>query len=767
VNPRGWMLGVVALAAAVAVAPAAHAKPLELTVLSSEPDQVSGGDALVRVDAPRGLLDKLRVERNGDDVTDAFERKDGSLIGLVEGLELGENTVTVVRNRRSSAPPHDRLVLVNYPTTGPIFSGPHQRPFVCQTNQAGLGEPLVDNQDGEGFRVENPDGSTAGWSLDCSADTKVDYQYRSTEGGFKPLPADGSRPPDLAQTTLLDGRTVDYVVRRERGTINRFIYSFAMLAPLGEDPDDEPDTSLWNKRAIYTFDGGVQIGHRQGNPGGSALYHDGLRKGYGIVHSSGTRASTHYNLELGGETALMTKEEFIERYGVPLYTVGVGGSGGAIQQYVYGQNHPGLIDAGIPQYSYPDMVTQTIHVGDCELLEHYMDVTDGSNPKWQNWDNREWLEGLNADADRPNPYRLGAPGNTECVNGWRGLTPLALNPLWAPDFGGTDRMDPDELAQTHWTHWEDVRNVYGVDPDTGFARQTWDNVGVQYGLQALTAGNITPGEFLDLNAEVGSWEDPEDVVQEGPPFGPPLGPDLVPGLPPITPPFDPWSSRNMELSPGGGTPAPRHEGDIAAINAAYERGLYFDGDIDIPLIDWRHYLEEELDMHNSHQSFASRQRMLDRDGDASNQVVWFTDARPSRQFDQTPEALEVMDEWMANIRAHPKRGVALNKPALATDRCFTTQGEEIARGPNVWDGILDDAPQGECTQEFPLHSTSRIVAGGPFRGGVYKCALQSVDEAVERGLYGSWTQTEAQLERLKEIFPDGVCDYSQEDVGRP
>ena len=79
----------------------------------------------------------------------------------------------------------------------------------------------------------------------------------------------------------------------------------------------------------------------------------------------------------------MTKERFIEGYGVPLYTVGVGGSGGTIQQYVYAQRHPGvIIDAAIPQYSYPDMVTQTIHVGDCELLEHYMDVTDGANPKW-------------------------------------------------------------------------------------------------------------------------------------------------------------------------------------------------------------------------------------------------------------------------------------------------------------------------------------------------------------------------------------------------
>ncbi len=38
----------------------------------------------------------------------------------------------------------------------------------------------------------------------------------------------------------------------------------------------------------------------------------------------------------------MVKEHFVEDHGVPLYTVGVGGSGGAIQQYVYAQNHPGL-----------------------------------------------------------------------------------------------------------------------------------------------------------------------------------------------------------------------------------------------------------------------------------------------------------------------------------------------------------------------------------------------------------------------------------------
>ena len=96
---------------------------------------------------------------------------------------------------------------------------------------------------------------------------------------------------------------------------------------------------------------------------------------------------------------MMTKERFVERYGVPTYTVGLGGSGGAIQQYILGQNQPGILDALLPVQSYPDMVTQTIHVGDCELLEYYMDATDRTNPKWRTTKNRTWLVGMNAEQD--------------------------------------------------------------------------------------------------------------------------------------------------------------------------------------------------------------------------------------------------------------------------------------------------------------------------------------------------------------------------------
>ncbi len=757
------------LAAALASAPASWAKDKHefgLEVLSSPAAMVTGGDALVQLEIPQNVpLHKAKVFRNGTDVTATLELDESArtLTGMVTGLRLGSNTLFADSNGRGNGRPTAELTLVNHPVTGPIFSGPQQQPFVCKTQTQGLGFPQVDNQAGVGMRLFQTPGNQAtplvGWSKDCTVNTVVDFQYRTTGGQFRSLPA-GPLPADVAMTTTLDGRTVPYVVRRERGTIDRFIYAISMLAPPG-DPAAAPDTSLWNRRLIYTFDGGVAIGHNQGTLGGSHLYDIGLSKGYAIVHSSGTRTSTHYNLVLGAETAIMTKERFIEGYGVPLYTVGVGGSGGAIQQYVYAQRHPGvIIDAAIPQYSYPDMVTQTIHVGDCELLEHYMDVTDGANPKWAVWPNRTWIEGMNASATRPNPYRGGLPGNSECVNGWRGLTPLALNPHFGTAGAGTEFYDPAVIAAVKWTHWDDLRNVYGVGAN-GFARVPSDSVGVQYGLRAVTDGNVTPAEFLKLNATVGSWKATSDMVQEGCPFFPPQNP-------PCTSPWDPWSSRNMRLSPDGGvTPAPRLVGDMAAANAAYTSGIVFRGDIDIPVIDWRHYLEAELDMHNSHQSFASRKRMLNFDGDASNQVIWFTDARPARASDQTPQAFQVMDEWLANIRANPGDGVAGNKPAAAVDSCFATDGSLIYAGHDAWAGILDSAPAGRCTQTFPLFSTSRIVAGGPIEGGVFKCALKPVATALADGTYSPWVPNATDAARLAQIFPAGVCDYSKRDVGRP
>src|SRR5918999_2010354 len=64
---------------------------VDLEVLSSRADQVSGGDALVRVEASRHDSGDLRVLLNGDDVTDAFEPSGGDLVGPVDRLEPGPN----------------------------------------------------------------------------------------------------------------------------------------------------------------------------------------------------------------------------------------------------------------------------------------------------------------------------------------------------------------------------------------------------------------------------------------------------------------------------------------------------------------------------------------------------------------------------------------------------------------------------------------------------------------------------------------------------
>src|SRR5215472_7091524 len=104
----GWIL----LALAFATPALAQVKSIE--VLSSRPDRVSGGDALVRI---VDLGSKpAPVTLNGTDVSSDFQPGPAHVrTGLVRPLRLGPN---VLRAGGVS------LKLTNYPITGPIFSGP-------------------------------------------------------------------------------------------------------------------------------------------------------------------------------------------------------------------------------------------------------------------------------------------------------------------------------------------------------------------------------------------------------------------------------------------------------------------------------------------------------------------------------------------------------------------------------------------------------------------------------------------------------------------
>lgn len=655
------------------------------------------------------------------------------------------------------------------PSDGPLHLGPKQVPFICHTYESGLGQPLVDNQDGRGHAVfpeaaGKPDfsASPVGHSERCGIATRVDYFYWDASAQdfrrFDP----GSMfdaPPSTIQWIVVNGRQVPFVVRVETGTLDRFLYTIAMLAPWREStarPDDL-DNRAWNRKLIYYFRGGVGVGHQQGRAswlGGlwraeRAVFPRLLSQGYAIATSSGNQTGIQYNLRLAEEVTLMVKRHFVATYGEPAYTVGLGESGGGVQQYTIAQNHPGLLDAGIPMYSYPDMVTQAIYAGDCNLLEQYFleDVqAKGASSKWAVWSRRQWIEGLNA-SDIVTSSVFRTKGSSECIEGWFFAEPLVLNPRftdpWYLEALERYRYPADEVAAIRWTHFNDLQSIYGVDAE-GYAPILFDNVGVQYGLAALRDGKITPAEFVELNSCAGSWKAQRDYVQWDP-YG------------------DPFDARNMQRDAAacrlpfgaGWAPNPRQAGDLGAMHAAYRSGHVFTGHADIPLIDLRPYLEPKLNMHNVRQSFSARLRMQ-REGHGRNQVIWFTGSEadiPARVGD----ALAVLDAWLTTGR----------RPAGFVDQCTDASGNLIAAGRHVWDGILDQRAPGACTAAYPVKASSRIVAGDSLAGDLFKCALRPLASALADGTYGAISFTAAEVAQLERIFPSGVCDYTQPDQGKP
>jgi len=118
----------------------------------------------------------VRIELNGANITGALHADAGArtLTGLVTGLRLGENELSVDAKGKGHGRADADITLTNYPIEGPIISGPHQFPFACTTSTF---VPFP----GSGV-LGTPDSN-------CHAATRVQYVYRSTAGTFKSLPA--------------------------------------------------------------------------------------------------------------------------------------------------------------------------------------------------------------------------------------------------------------------------------------------------------------------------------------------------------------------------------------------------------------------------------------------------------------------------------------------------------------------------------------------------------------------------------------------------
>ena len=667
----------------------------QVKTLSSAPDMISGGDTLVEVTAPVGVaLDKVRVSLNGKDVTSqvpVFNSTTRVLRGLVTGLTTDPASTTgsvntLVVSNADVAAQRTEAKLVNYPITGPILSGPHISPYECRTVQNGLGTAL---------------------DADCSAATQVVWYYRTNVNTFKPL-ADpkGPRPADLVTTTTNDGTTVPYIVRVESGTINRGVYRLAVLDnPSKDSPAVWKPGPGWNKKLVAYFD---CCGSAQYNQGvhtiDTVLLDFQLSRGFAFMNSTELWNNQHANPHLQGETLMMMKEHVIEEFGeVPKWTVGFGGSGGAIQQYLIAQLYPGLLDGIQPIVSFPE--TLMPEVMECRLLNNVykLDTTTWTTAK------QNAVNGFNT--------------NT-CLS-WDAAFASIIKSDNAPGCGLTDPANVANIFNRA-TNPTGIRcdlfqtnvNLLGKRPGTQEARRPLDNVGVQYGLAALNSGDISVKEFLDLNEKVGGYD-------------------------------------------GDGNPqAGRSEADPDALKLTYAGGFKnsFKGPglANIPIITQRGNADAVGDIHDTMQDLIIRARLQRANGRSDNQIIWTLGATSG--FDYMAGSIDLMNKWLDNMAADPAPAstdkVVRNKPAGANDACWNKTGTRIDEAAS-----LD--PAANCNAVYPRFSTPRIKAGSPLVNDVLKCQLKPVSAADY-----SVTIAGADLARLQTIFPSGVCDWSKPGVSQ-
>jgi len=620
-----------------ATAPAAGR--LEIRVLSSpRADLVSGGDALVEVTG--AATEPVALDVNGAPGGGGlrYDARRRSMVGLVTGLKQGANLLTARSGRRSA-----RLRIVNHSKDGPILSGPHMLPYECRTVESGMG-PATDDK--------------------CNAPTRIEWFYRSTANAFKPLPA-GPLPADVARTAV-GGVSIPYVVRVESGTLNRTIYRIATLDDPAHNDAGRPGAG-WNERLAVSFGGGGGAKYNQGVMPVQAVLNDlFLSRGFAHIVASELVNDLHGNAVLQGEALMMIKEHFIERFGVPRWTVGSGGSGGAIQQYVITQIYPGLLDGIQPESAFPDSSPM---IADCGLLEGY----------WQKADAKVWTEAKRA-----------------AVTGFAPATCKMWNATFVPVVRAAHKpgcaLKDQSLVYDARSNPRGARcsivdwrvNQLGRDPVTGFAYRYDDNVGLQYGLKALNDGVIGVDEFLDLNERIG-------------------GLDL-----------------------DGNPQVERTRAQLQGVRRTYEAGFINTGGgglATVPILSFRGYADPAGDIHDRFRDIVVSERLRKANGNRDNAVFWVASADRKKLEIVRAQALDTMTRWLDAIAAAPgsltRAKVIRLKPADAVDAYFDAQG---VKHPEP----LTLTGPSEASRLYPFYSDPRVVAGGPLSVDVLKCQLKPV-----------------------------------------
>lgn len=677
----------------------------ELRVLSNRADLISGGDALVEVVAPADVDPKaLRIELNGVDVSSAFDlRPDGRFFGLVTGLVDGKNELRAALPERKGAV----LEITNHPIGGPVISGEQITPWTCTTKVASL-------------TPNNPD---LGEPLDekCNIAAPVyRYQYRTTAGTFEPYDVDNPPPAGQIATTVTDeGKRVPYIVRIERGVMNRGKYDLAYLADptdptAGWTPWSVPES--WNRKLFWKFGSGCDYRRVQANPG-NVMDDNALSRGFMVASSEMTQYGSHCNDVTSAETVIMLKEYITERYGEIRYTMADGSSGGAHQQHLHASNYPGLLQGILPAEGWQDTWTTGREFVDCGLLKRYHDSQAGTP-----LDMSVMQRGLVA-GHRWNQVCEG-PANTNMAS----RTPFYIDPTVGCG-NPADQWSPSNPQGKRCTLQDFNISVFGPRDATGFARSPLDNVGIQYGFEALNSGAITPEQFVTMNEQVGGY-------------------DINGQWQPTRMQADPQAA---EIAHGSGRVTHgRHLGEVAII-----AGVRFE-------------INEE---HYDFRSWVTRNRILAVHGDYANHVIW-------RHKERLPELaarrFDVMNDWLMRVEADTsdrswREKLIANKPAAAVDSCWRGDiGQwstdpvycNTAAEPSMASSIVDDVFE-PGIDEWPVFRDTRVAAGEPLTSDIMKCQLKPLNLGDYRVNF-----TATQWSRLNAVFPNGVCDYSKPGVGQ-
>jgi len=665
--------------AAFSVVQAQSGDATEIVVLSNRANLISGGDALAEV-IP-ALPANSVVTLDGADVTSTFPLSStGRSIGLLTGLDVGPNVLTVTHADASGA----TITIQNHPVEGPVLSGPHLQPWDCTTDANGLGAPLDEH---------------------CNAEPIVGYVYVPT-GGSAYQTYDLNNPPaEVATTTNDRGDTVRNIVRHERGAINRGLYAIAYLHdPALGDPDPAAPQAGWNGKLYYPFGASCNTNQTQGSMPG-VINQARLQQGWAIATGSLNVLGHHCNPVLSAETTMMIKERVIEQLGPIRYTMATGGSGGAIGQLQVSNAYPGLVNGLMPGSMFPDVWSTAIEVADCVLTETYFPTAaipftplqkaavDGHGPPQSTC--AAWV-GTFAPSGIP---------MTGCFSD----STIPTTSVPEPPVGGRDYfpiLNPDGCRATV----SDIQvNVWGRRPD-GIAKRPIDNVGVQYGLEALNLpvgdpGKITFAQFLDMNARVGGVD--------------------IDGI------------KQVDRT--------RTDEDVPEI--VYRSSMINDGEglAHTAIINFAAGMNVEI--HTPYHAYALEARMA-KIGHADNHVIWHNGPGGL--------AWDTMDAWLAAIEADggidpftglDPQAVKDHRPEIAHDSCWSSGSQ---------------APLETCAPE--VFGDARLKAGMPVSHDNLKCAVKPIDPADYAGAVPP--PTDVDLMALEAVFPEGVCDYSVEGVDK-